>query len=327
MKHFLRYLLVVAAVVASLSSCDSGSHLTPIELLDSVAAPVFSPSRGTYTESQTVTLACSTSGATIYYTTDGSAPTASSTRYESPVTVSANTTVSAVAVKTGMATSSVGMATYTISSGGPASTIPWNNSIGYVSLTDSRDGRVYRAVKIGTQTWMAENLDYRNTIGGSDTVGVCYKNNADTCSLFGRLYTWSEVMDGSSSSNAAPSGVRGICPEGWHVPSDAEWSMLVRQVDSTESAIRLKSSDGWYYSRGGYDAYGFRGLPAGGRGADGFFYSSGDFGYWWVATEADASHAWVRSLCFFSHYTSVLRDEGVKTRGSSLRCIQDRQMR
>lgn len=322
MKRSMRTVLVLSAMVALSSSCDSGI-ISPRSLRDTVAAPVFSPPGGTYAEPQTVTLTSSTGGASIFYTMDGSAPTSSSTRYESPLTVSANATVNAIAVDGGMVTSSVGMATYTISSGGPGSTIPWNNSVGYVELKDSRDGQVYRAVKIGAQTWMAENLNYRNTSGSSDTVGVCYKNLDDSCSLFGRLYTWTEAMDGSSSSNGIPSGVRGICPEGWHVPSDAEWSTLVRQVDSTSSAIMLKSRSGWYYSVGGYDAYGFRGLPAGGRGTDGSFFSSGDFGYWWVATESDASKAWVRGLWSYAHCTSVLRDADLKARSFSLRCVQD----
>ncbi len=129
---------------------------------------------------------------------------------------------------------------------------PENRPIAYGSLTYG--GQTYKTVKIGTQTWMAENLNYAGTDG---TTGVCYNapsgvktsGPADTCAKYGRLYTWAEVMNGSASTTTAK--VRGICPEGWHVPTDSEWTTLVNTVEADTSVgaykggTALKSTSGW----------------------------------------------------------------------------------
>lgn len=195
-----------------------------------------------------------------------------------------------------------------------------NPSIVYGYVTDSRDGQLYRTVTIGTQTWMAQNLNYRNTTGSSDTVGVCYNNSADSCAKYGRLYTWSEVMNGSTSSATSPSGVQGICPTGWHVPSDAEWHTLIAvSMDSATSATNLKSTSGWI-SRNGTDTYGFRALPGGYVSGTSFNYV-GYYGYWWSATEYGAADAWSRGMDNRGAY--VYRYNYFKTYGFSLRCSKD----
>ena len=192
------------------------------------------------------------------------------------------------------------------------------------TLTDDRDGQTYAIVKIGNQAWMAENLNY-NASGS-----VCYNNSSGNCDLYGRLYNWATVMNGASSSTSSPSGIQGICPSGWHVPSDAEWETLVKYVDpdATEdygnhAGIKLKSVNGWKYfstSTVGTDNYGFSALP-GGNGYGSSFYNAGYYGFWWSATEGDAGNAWSRYM--------VYDDDGV-SRGSydkaglfSLRCLRD----
>jgi uncharacterized protein (TIGR02145 family) len=186
--------------------------------------------------------------------------------------------------------------------------------LGYGKLTDARDGQVYKTVKISTQTWFAQNLNFRKKTSSTDTVGVCYNSSADSCTKYGRLYTWSEVMAGSTSSSTSPSGVQGVCPTGWHVPSDAEWSTLTTYIGGESTAgTKLKSTSGWNSS--GTDIYGFRALPGG--GISGYV---GSRGYWWSATEYSGSSAWRRGM---SDNANVYRDYYGKTDGVSLRCAQD----
>ena len=197
--------------------------------------------------------------------------------------------------------------------------IAWNLDGVYGQVLDSRDGQVYRTVKIGSQVWMAQNLNYA---GATNDTGVCYSNSADNCGKYGRLYTWAEVMKGAASSSASPSGAKGLCPTGWHVPSDAEWTAMQKVVDSTNTTdgTKLKSKSGWNSSGNGTDTYGFRALPGGGGGGSSFYYV-GDLGYWWSATEGDASFVWYRNMSY--DVASVGRGNVSKTGGLSLRCAQD----
>jgi uncharacterized protein (TIGR02145 family) len=197
--------------------------------------------------------------------------------------------------------------------------VPWNSSIAYGSLTDSRDSQVYRTVMIGSQTWMAENLNYK--VDSS----WCYGNSSDNCSKYGRLYQWAAAMAVSYVYNTtklnATLPCQGICPSGWHIPSDSEWRVLVQYVDSATSGTRLKSSGGWDNSGSGTDAYGFRALPAGWRySSDGLFYNAGSYAGFWSSSEEDQSFAWTRNL--LSGYAYVYRDYD-KSSGYSLRCMKN----
>jgi len=184
------------------------------------------------------------------------------------------------------------------------------------SFTDSRDNRSYRTVQIGQQTWMAENLNY-NASGSA-----CYYNASDSCAKYGRLYNWATVMGGASSSTLSPSGVRGVCPVGWHVPSDAEWTALTNAVGGSSTAgTKLKSKSGWYNNRNGTDDYGFSALPGGGRWSGGDFDGAGYYGLWWSATELGASDAWGRDM--YNNYDNVNRYSIRKTNLFSLRCVRD----
>lgn len=126
-------------------------------------------------------------------------------------------------------------------------------------FTDNRDGIIYKAVCIGNQTWMAENLRY-NAPGS-----YCYDNNTSNCDIYGRLYNWNTVMNGAAATNTNPSNVQGICPNGWHVPSDAEWIEMINVLGGTNVAGgKLKATTLWNQpNTGATNVSGFSALPAG----------------------------------------------------------------
>ncbi len=208
-------------------------------------------------------------------------------------------------------------------------------SNGKLSITDSRDGQTYKIVTIGTQVWMAENLNYNAT----DT--RCYNDNTGGdsygyCTTYGRLYNWATAMALPSSCNSSScvsqvgTKHRGICPSGWHIPSNADWNVLMKYVNPSCSdnsicdgaGTKLKATSGWY-SGNGTDNYGFAALP-GGYGSSGSFGSAGGSGSWWTATEREgaASYAYLRYI----HYTNsehVDYDYHGKNYLYSVRCVLD----
>jgi uncharacterized protein (TIGR02145 family)/uncharacterized repeat protein (TIGR02543 family) len=206
----------------------------------------------------------------------------------------------------------------------------WNAVECIGSFIDERDEKIYRTTRIGTQTWMAENLNWAGVGGG---LGWCYGNDVSNCDLYGRLYDWNTVMAGSPSSSASPSGVRGVCPSGWHVPSDAEWTTLTNYVGFSSAGTKLKSATGWYTGSGyipGTDDFGFSALP-GGSGFDVGSFSNdvGTDGRWWSATETygvfqtegDAILARNRDMVYFA--SNVVSGSPFKAYLFSLRCLQD----
>lgn len=332
MKRVLSLLTSMLLIpgMSFLSSCDSGSDSSKDDASSSkeseatpagtVVAPVFSPAGGTYSSAQSVTLSTSTSGAAIYYTMDGSVPTESSAKYVSPVTVSATRTLKAIAVKPGMTTSSVGTASYAVSSSGSGSAIPWNGSISYGSL--SYGGQTYRTVVIGTQTWMAENLNYK--VDGS----WWYENNADSGAKYGRLYTWAAAAKLPDSCNRVEcaslvqSRHQGVCPGGWHAPSDGEWTTLAAYLGGGAVAGgKLMSTSGWSNGGNGSDAYGFRALPAGYRDYTGIFFDAGASAPFWSVSEVGADYAWLNRV--YSGDDDFERYGHDKQDGYNVRCLKD----
>jgi uncharacterized protein (TIGR02145 family) len=169
------------------------------------------------------------------------------------------------------------------------------------TFKDSRDGKTYKKVTIGGQTWMAENLD--NNVTGS----VCYENSADSCSKYGRLYTW-EVA-------------KTVCPSGWHLPDTAEWSTLVDYASGTTAGKKLKATSGWYNNGNGTDDYGFSALP-GGIGYGDSFGNAGSYGgLWWSSTEGDAYFAGGWGMNYDDEDVNwYYYDKGSQF---SVRCVQD----
>jgi uncharacterized protein (TIGR02145 family) len=198
----------------------------------------------------------------------------------------------------------------------------------YLKVDISYESKNYKAVLIGSQTWMAENLNY-NASGskcyGDDTGG----DSQDRCATYGRLYNWATAMANSASSSDNPSGVKGVCPNGWHIPSNAEWDELMTAVGGSSTAGQyLKATSGWYNcgtsgSGSNYlceDAFGFSALPGGLGSFDGSFSDVG-YGYWWSATaEYDASYAYYRGM---GYYAYVNMYPSGKTHLFSVRCAQD----
>jgi uncharacterized protein (TIGR02145 family) len=277
------------------------------------SSPTFSPVAGTYTSAQSVTLS-STSGAIIYYTVDGSAPTTSSTLYSGAISVGSTETVKAIAVKSGMTSSTVSSAAYTITTGQTSDT-----------FTDARDGHVYKTVVIGTQTWMAQNLNFTPASSGDSS--WCYGGVASNCTKYGRLYQWPAAMGLAAIYNTTLRGGsdvkhQGICPSGWHVPNDAEWTKLTdTTLASSTVGMKLKANNTLWSSNTGTDDYGFSVLPAGYRNYDGSFIDLGGYANFWSASEYDASYAWYR---YFSYDNALVRRyDNVKSDGFSLRCLED----
>ncbi len=172
-------------------------------------------------------------------------------------------------------------------------------------FTDTRDDKKYKTVKIGEQTWMAENLNY-------DAKGSkCYEKKPANCSKYGRLYNWETALK--------------ACPSGWHLPSDAEWTILEKVVGS-DAGKKLKSKSGWNddsqrKSGNGTDEYGFSALPGGFfAGIIGSFNHVGINGSWWSATEASIG-AHLRGI---DNYSSIVRRyQNIKSNSFSVRCVRD----
>jgi uncharacterized protein (TIGR02145 family) len=174
------------------------------------------------------------------------------------------------------------------------------------TFTDSRDGKTYKRVTIGGRKWMAQSLNY--AADGSK----CYENNAGNCEKYGRLYDWATAQK--------------VCPAGYHLPSDAEWTALTDAVGGEDIAgLKFKSTAGWNEegSSNGTNDYGFLALPGGyWWSRDSFFSSVGLGGYWWSATEAedDAGKAQYWGI---SNGESVNRGNHDKSNQFSVRCVQD----
>ncbi len=202
------------------------------------------------------------------------------------------------------------------------------------SFTDTRDGQVYNSVQIGSQCWMAENLNYDQSAFGNDW---CYDGDCTTYdSTYGRLYDWAAAMQGAASSNSNPSEVQGVCPSGWHLPSDNEWCELENTVEAdtdpdcnltggrgtnTGGDMKETGTTNWDApNTGATNLSGFTGLPGGWGTTPGSPVNIGITGYWWSTTE-NGSEAWYRRLDYSS--ATSIRFDPQKTEGFSVRCLKD----
>ncbi|MDR0517238.1 MAG: hypothetical protein LBH25_09375 [Fibromonadaceae bacterium] len=213
------------------------------------------------------------------------------------------------------------------------------------TFTDPRDKKKYSTVKIGEQTWMAENLSY-NAKGSK-----CYDKDPANCTKYGKLYDWATAMGLASTCNVnicvkqIKAKHTGICPKGWYLPSDKDWDKLYRFADSTsgaESPYRsetagkyLKSKEGWKddykgKSGNGEDKFGFSALPGGtsyysvgrggGSGGENFDYV-GRRGYWWSSSESE--YAGASSFSRFMEEDKASYTSANKDGFYSVRCMQD----
>ena len=214
------------------------------------------------------------------------------------------------------------------------------------------DGNTYNTVQIGNQCWMRENLrttrysdgtaiDLGADLSTNTAYRYCPNDDAGNVRAYGYLYNWKAVMRNSSSSWSNPSGVQGVCPVGWHVPSNAEWTQLTNYVSSqsryrcggssTSIAKALASARGWVSSSepcavgnnpSGNNATGFSALPAG------YYCGSYDlFGYnayFWSSTEGYSGNAYLRGLCYYYAYVYSGYYNG-KIYGYSVRCLRNQE--
>ncbi len=216
----------------------------------------------------------------------------------------------------------------------------------YGTLKDSRDGQTYKTVKIGEQVWMAENLNYAylEPTFGHDSSSFCYNNDPTYCTTYGRLYRWSAAMDSAGVLDPAGKNcgylarcsangvIRGVCPEGWHLPSKEEFDILRETVTNGDSyadvGTKLKSTSGWVYEEiskkdgNGTDDFCFSGLPAGFRtGKAGAEYDAlGKWASFWSSTETAEYNAYQLSL---SQWGDIDFSQLTKYNTASIRCIKD----
>ena len=195
------------------------------------------------------------------------------------------------------------------------------------------DGNSYETIQIGEQEWMAENLKVTHYNNG-DAIPTGYSNSEwvdldetetgayaiydddpANAEIYGNLYNWYTVDDD-----------RGVCPEGWHVPSDDEYTVLTDYLGGTSVAggkMKEAGLEHWNSpNTGATNESGFTGLPAGYRnGGNGDYYSMGDYGYFWSSTEGNSNSAWYRKLDYDD--SEVNRFSNDERSGFSLRCLRD----
>jgi uncharacterized protein (TIGR02145 family) len=198
-------------------------------------------------------------------------------------------------------------------------------------------------VPIGGQVWLKCNLNVPHSEGNGES--WCYDDDPANCAKYGRLYNWAAAMGLPSECNSEScAGLiqpkhRGICPQGFHIPTNAEWDALYRFADGTSGTESpydsptagqyLKAKEGWTDcgpsgSGSSYqceDAHGFSALPGGGRSTVGSFDYAGNYGYWWSASESSSGIAYRRYM--YCDYDYANWSYGVKAVGFSVRCLQD----
>ena len=161
-------------------------------------------------------------------------------------------------------------------------------------IIDHRDGQQYKIVMIGKKVWMAENLRY--DLKGSD----CYEDKYSNCPLYGRYYTWAQALAVDANCNSKScrlvdeGNTRGICPEGWHVPSNADWKHLVTYVNHKakgRAAQVLKAKFGWNENDGTNEA-GLNVLPSGYRFMSGNFMNAGKMARFWSSSQSNEVQAY-----------------------------------
>ena len=229
---------------------------------------------------------------------------------------------------------STGTANFTVAFGGGSCVISVTveDAAQTTDITDA-EGNTYKTVTIGTQTWMAENLKVSkysdgttipnitdNTQWQNNTTGAWsyYNNDAANNAKYGKLYNWYAV---SKISN----GNKNVCPTGWHVPTDAEWTVLIDYLGGEIIAgSKMKEVGTTSWNSPNTDATNtslFSALPGGYRITNGNYTNVGYLGYWWSSTEGSTGNAWPRNLSYYSGNAN--RSFKSKSNGLSVRCLRD----
>lgn len=205
-----------------------------------------------------------------------------------------------------------------------------DDSCEYDDVCVDFDGNIYETVQIGNQVWMAENLKVTHYNNGDEIPNITgngewgtllsgaycnYYNNQNNVVTYGRLYNWYAIDDD-----------RGVCPEGFHIPADGEWTELTEFLGDAAGSQLAGYADLW--SDGGlendpaFGSSGFSGLPGGYRfGYNGYYYSLGEVGCFWTSTADNDNSAWNWLLHYVT--SSINRYSSSKQIGFSIRCIHD----
>jgi uncharacterized protein (TIGR02145 family) len=215
---------------------------------------------------------------------------------------------------------------------GKSSILPGSFSCGGM-LVDARDGQIYPSVQIGAQCWMSKNINIGSMIpsanGQSNNSIIekyCYSNNTTYCDTYGGLYQWDEMMQYVTTP-----GAKGICPDGWHLPTDAEYCTLTQTIDptvncsetswsGTNAGTKMKSVSGWVNGGNGTNASGFNALPAGYRTTSGNTVNETYNAHFWTSTET-SFYGWIRHMAW--DHSNISRYYDFKNSGFSVRCMKN----
>jgi uncharacterized protein (TIGR02145 family) len=222
-------------------------------------------------------------------------------------------------------------------------------------FVDSRDDHEYQWVRIGKQIWMAENLAFLPAVSPADSgsstrmyyyvydfagTSIDSAKATDNYTTSGVLYNWPAAMSGALPSMAIPSGVKGVCPEGWHLPSDEEWKILEFELGMSESDLhddgvresgsvgkQLKEAgllnhwDTFTFAKISNNSSGFTAHPAGWREYFGSFWDINEDAYFWSSSSVQYDFAWLRNLGYLSN--GVFRFSYYMSSGASVRCLKN----
>jgi len=217
----------------------------------------------------------------------------------------------------------------------------------YELINPYGDGKNYKIVEIGNQCWFAENLNTGTFVAVSEEQNepgiqkYCYNNSPSNCNIFGGLYQWEQMMNGEESSSANPSGVKGICPTGWHLPSDSEWKQLEvflgmtqEQADGTnwrgtDEGQKLAGNE-QLWTNGALDGNGsglppfgesgFDALP-GGHSFNQLFFLNNASAFFFTTTQYEDIYAFGRRIN--SNNTRINRNHSSKNNAFSVRCLKN----
>ncbi len=206
---------------------------------------------------------------------------------------------------------------------------------GTPTVTDV-DGNTYNTVLIGNQCWMKENLRVGMRINGAENMldddvveKYCYDDDLANCETYGGLYQWVEMMNYTNQE-----GAQGICPSGWHIPSDQDWKNMEMYLGMSQTEAnapdwrgddegdKLKTTTGWLDGGNGTNSSGFTALPSGYRaGEDSGFEALGNSAFWWTSTPFSDVQTWYRSVG--PYVSKIQRTYNYNGSGISVRCIKD----
>lgn len=332
--RFLIYILILSAVVINTTSCKKSN--------DTSSTPVATSKEATLIGQKWATLQgvanAKNQSVEIIFEYDSTATYSLSVK-GTPGTLTGNTNTIVTANITGLEpgteyfyrikvkspTETVTGKDTSFTTTNPGKTvITFNPGLAYGSVNDN-DDNVYNTITIGTQAWMAENLKTTKFNDGtvipflpdmtawidSTSSGYCWYNNDSL--VYGALYNWYAVNTSK------------LCPTGWHVPSDTEWSLLTTYIGGESTAgAKLMEEGNVHWQTPNYsqtNETGFTALPGGYRSTAGTYNSIRRYGYWWTSTEYSSAYAYCRSILY--SYAYVDRSNTGKEGGFSVRCVKD----